>query len=85
MRKMLTALAGAALVVTLATPAGAAMSQPQGGGPGVTHAGYGGRAGDHDHWGRGGDHGGWGHDGWGHRGDWGRRGGDHRRDHFPGR
>jgi hypothetical protein len=84
MRKMLMALAGGALVVALATPAGASATVPQRGGsghaPGV-HYGNGG------HWGPGGDHrgrgdrgdrNGRGDEGHGNRDDGDHRDGDHR-------
>jgi hypothetical protein len=68
MRKILIALAGGALVVTLAVPAGASTVEPQRGAPGMGgHAGHGhGRFGDGDHSGRG--------DRGGHFGDHGNRG-----------
>jgi opacity protein-like surface antigen len=72
MRKMLIALAGSALVVTLAVPAGASMIEPQRGGPGMAHAGHGGGGGYHfgdgDRRGRFGDHGDRGRDGYGYCG-----------------
>jgi hypothetical protein len=94
MRKILIALAGGALVVTMALPAGASTAEPQRGGSGA-HFGSG-RAGDHwgrggDHWGRGGDHWGrgdrgdrdrWGDGDRGDRGDRHHRDGDHRGDRF---
>ena len=89
MRKMLIALAGGALVVTLAVPAGASVAAPQRGGPGPIPAAHGGGGGSHFGGDRGGDHGGRGGDRWG-RGDHGYpdpRGGDHRGDYrgrYPG-
>jgi len=94
MRKMLIALAGGALVVALASPAGASTAQPQHGGFAHVPAAHGGGGGSHYGGGWGGDHGGWGgdhggrggHGGWG--GDHGGRGGDRwgRGDHgYPGR
>jgi hypothetical protein len=96
MRKMLMVLAGGALVVALAVPAGASVTaSPRGGSApipaahgdgGASHFG-GGWGGDHggrggNHGGRGGDHGGRGGDPWG-RGDHGYPGrGDHG---YPGR
>src|SRR2546423_8711975 len=73
MRKMLIALAGGALVVALATPAGASMTVPQRGGSGHAPGVHGGNRGN---WGPGGDH-------WG-RGDRGDRGGNGGEGHRPG-
>src|SRR2546423_4008536 len=83
MRKMLIALAGGALVVALATPAGASVAVPQRGGSGHAPGVHGGNRGNWgpggDHWGRGdrGDRGGNGDEGHG-RGDGDNRDGDHR-------
>jgi hypothetical protein len=81
MRKMLIALAGGALVVTMALPAGAAVTAPARGGSAPIPVAHGGGGGSHFGGGWGGDHGGWG-------GDHGGRGGGHggRGDHgYPGR